>query len=333
MLDENSLRLYAFAVGKNCWTLAEASIQLNLPSADIEQARQVLVEHHLLHLSSDGVSVTATPPDVAVATLVQADVQRVHDLEVDIARRRGDMLALLPLYRQMKSEASESSHIEVLDDGKMVTRYLAEASEDVMHEVLIAQPTPISSVERASSSNRKDIELLQRGVARKTLRCDKDRDHPPTLHMTRELEPYGAEHRTVPTLPLRVLIFDRTSALVSRPAFDQDYAAIVVHSKDLVASFAAVFDSIWDVATPFLTPGDQPSAHSAAPTLSAVQIGVLDAMALGLTDEAIAARVGISVRTCRRHIAAIFEHLGAESRFQAGAMASARGLLRPALLR
>jgi DNA-binding NarL/FixJ family response regulator len=33
------------------------------------------------------------------------------------------------------------------------------------------------------------------------------------------------------------------------------------------------------------------------------------------------------VRTCRRHISTLFELLGAESRFQAGALAARRGWL------
>lgn len=334
MLNENSMRLYAFSIGKHAWSDAQASIQLNLTIAEVAQARAQLIEHHLLQpLGENNPALTATPPDVAVAALVEADTQRVHELQMNIAKRRGEMLALLPLYRELKAAASEGPHVEVLEDGELVTQYLSEASRDVSKEVLAVQPTPISNVERARASAAKDIELLERGVQRKTLRRDRDRDHPPTLHLARELVPHGAEHRTVSVLPLRVMIFDRSSALVSRPAFDNDFAAIIVHSKELVASLATVFDSVWDAATPLLAE-HRPGAEDAAPTgLSAVQSAILDGLALGLTDETIAARVGVSVRTCRRHIAAIFDFLGAESRFQAGALAAARGLLRPALLR
>lgn len=333
MLSENSMRLYAFAIGKQTWTNEQASVQLNIPLAEIAAAREQLTEHHLLYSTAGSeTTVTATPPDVAVATLLADDIRRVHELQLGIAKHRGEMLALLPLYREMKAAASEGSHVEILQDGAMVTKYLSEASRDVASEVLAVQPTPISNVERAKSSALKDIELLERGVKRRTLRRSRDREHPPTLHLARELAPHGAEHRTLPVLPLRVMIFDRTSALISRPDYDHDFTAIVVHSKDLVVSLAAVFDCIWDAATPM--PVDLPKSqnHSEAGGLSAVQSAVLDGMALGLTDEAIAARVGVSVRTCRRHIASIFEYLGAESRFQAGALAASKGLLRPALL-
>jgi DNA-binding NarL/FixJ family response regulator len=54
---------------------------------------------------------------------------------------------------------------------------------------------------------------------------------------------------------------------------------------------------------------------------------ILEQLAEGVKDDAIAHRLGLSVRTCRRHIAAIMEHLGASSRFQAGVLAHRRGLL------
>ncbi|MFF8729062.1 hypothetical protein ACF073_21570 [Streptomyces sp. NPDC015171] len=41
----------------------------------------------------------------------------------------------------------------------------------------------------------------------------------------------------------------------------------------------------------------------------------------------IARRLGVSLRTCRKHIADLFQELGADSRFQAGYLTAARALL------
>jgi len=51
---------------------------------------------------------------------------------------------------------------------------------------------------------------------------------------------------------------------------------------------------------------------------------VLEMMAEGLLDEAIARRSGLSTTTVRRHIAAIMHRLGVSSRFAAGAAAQRR---------
>jgi hypothetical protein len=50
-------------------------------------------------------------------------------------------------------------------------------------------------------------------------------------------------------------------------------------------------------------------------------------MAAGLTDEAAAKRLGVSLRTVRRQIQALMTRLQATSRFQAGHNAAQRGWL------
>ncbi|MCZ0982437.1 hypothetical protein O1L60_35735 [Streptomyces diastatochromogenes] len=52
-------------------------------------------------------------------------------------------------------------------------------------------------------------------------------------------------------------------------------------------------------------------------------------LAEGAKDEVIARRMGMSLRTCRRHIADLLEELGAESRFQGGVLAERAGLTCP----
>ncbi|MFD0508144.1 response regulator transcription factor [Streptomyces chiangmaiensis] len=49
----------------------------------------------------------------------------------------------------------------------------------------------------------------------------------------------------------------------------------------------------------------------------------------GLTDQAIAVRLGVSHRTAQRFAASLMEKLGARSRFEAGFKAAARGWLLP----
>jgi DNA-binding NarL/FixJ family response regulator len=55
---------------------------------------------------------------------------------------------------------------------------------------------------------------------------------------------------------------------------------------------------------------------------------ILQTLATGLTDEAAARRLGISLRTYRRRVAGLMNLLEADSRFQAGVHAAERGLTR-----
>ncbi|HEV7963709.1 MAG TPA: helix-turn-helix transcriptional regulator [Actinoplanes sp.] len=54
---------------------------------------------------------------------------------------------------------------------------------------------------------------------------------------------------------------------------------------------------------------------------------LLRLLALGVTDEAAARRMGVSVRTIRRHVSQLLDRLDAVSRFQAGVQAAQRGWL------
>jgi DNA-binding NarL/FixJ family response regulator len=53
---------------------------------------------------------------------------------------------------------------------------------------------------------------------------------------------------------------------------------------------------------------------------------VLRLLADGLTDDAVARRIGVSVRTVRNDVASVMVSLGARSRFQAGVRAARLGL-------
>ena len=61
------------------------------------------------------------------------------------------------------------------------------------------------------------------------------------------------------------------------------------------------------------------------------ELEILRLLARGLTDEAIASRLGLPNRTYSRRLVLLWSKLGAKSRFQAGALACRRGWLPPSL--
>lgn len=61
------------------------------------------------------------------------------------------------------------------------------------------------------------------------------------------------------------------------------------------------------------------------PELTPDEIAVLQTLATGVTDEVAAARLGWSPRTLRRRLRSAMDKLGAESRFQAGCVATRGG--------
>jgi DNA-binding NarL/FixJ family response regulator len=99
---------------------------------------------------------------------------------------------------------------------------------------------------------------------------------------------------------------------------------LLVEQKGLVAGFIGLFDQAWEAAGE-ITWGEGGSATAGGPSERGSQI--LQAMAAGTTDEAIARDLGMSVRHLRRQIAQVMTDLGATSRFEAGVKAAQRNWL------
>jgi DNA-binding CsgD family transcriptional regulator len=130
----------------------------------------------------------------------------------------------------------------------------------------------------------------------------------------------GEQARLLPQVPMKMKLADRTTAMLPlTPAGTA--GALVVRAPVIIAALREYFEMLWERATP-LRP-----QHPAAPggRLTPAQQAVLELMAEGLHDDAIARRAGISTTTARRHITAIMTRLGVASRFAAGAAAQRRG--------
>ena len=131
----------------------------------------------------------------------------------------------------------------------------------------------------------------------------------------------GEHARLLPRVPMKMKLADHTTAMLPlTPAGTA--GALVIRAPVIIAALREYFEMLWDRATP-LRP-DRAAAASAG-RLTPAQQAVLELMAEGLLDDAIARRAGLSTTTVRRHIAAIMKRLGVSSRFAAGAAAQRKG--------
>jgi DNA-binding CsgD family transcriptional regulator len=125
----------------------------------------------------------------------------------------------------------------------------------------------------------------------------------------------GEEIRLRHRLPMKMLHVDDAIALVATDRAGQH--AVLVQAPAVVAMLAEWFDLLWENQTTMTYPvGGTDTA------LNSVQRDVLKLM-LANDDETIARRLRMSVTTVRRHIKAIYQALGVNSRFAAG-MAAAK---------
>ncbi|TDC25991.1 DNA-binding response regulator [Streptomyces sp. 8K308] len=145
---------------------------------------------------------------------------------------------------------------------------------------------------------------------------ERDRAH------LRALVAGGAHVRIAATaLPHETIIIDRRFAILAGVVTPGGREYTVTTGPALVGAVYALLEAAWATATDlevFLR-GEQPH-------LDARSRSVLRALGSGVTDEAAARELGMSLRTYRRRVAELLAALGADSRFQAGVRAGELGL-------
>jgi DNA-binding CsgD family transcriptional regulator len=156
--------------------------------------------------------------------------------------------------------------------------------------------------------------LSRRGIAVRMLCAPDTTQTPEGAEFVTRTVAHGIEAR-VSDLPLpELLMVDERVALV-RP----DLApATVAYAPPILHTLRALFTGTWRAARP---------AVDTPPASARLSREILDCLNAGHKDDAAARRLGLSVRTYRRHVAEILREMGAASRFQAGARAAELRLL------
>jgi DNA-binding CsgD family transcriptional regulator len=85
-----------------------------------------------------------------------------------------------------------------------------------------------------------------------------------------------------------------------------------------------LLDALWEAAVPLAS-----AEHFELVSQDPVKLKILGLLEAGAKDEAIARTLGVSLRTCRRHIAELLAAAGAVSRFQAAVRFARAGALVP----
>jgi DNA-binding CsgD family transcriptional regulator len=130
----------------------------------------------------------------------------------------------------------------------------------------------------------------------------------------------GEQVRIISEVPTRMFIFGDTHAVIPEPIGFTDEPRVHVRQRSIVAVLTMWFESLWDRAAPM-------------PELEAGRVGrdgrqfLLEQLMAGATDEVIARKLGIGLRTVRRRISSLMSELGVDTRFQAGVEAVRRGWL------
>lgn len=262
-------------------------------------------------------------PEVALRRLVAQSEAELAQRQEALARLRTGVRSFVDEYREAR-EARLTRLVEHLPTGDAVVGMLEELNENVRSEIL-AFVTNKPTAQAVEQSRANDEATLARGVAVRTIHLEGAMDKVFLDHAS-WLSDRGAQVRLAPTLPVRLLVFDRQVAVIAVDPADPSVGAVVVRGKGVLAALVGLFELQWDAArSPFGAGSATPAADGAG--LSRMDAEVLRLLARGLKDDSVARHLGVSVRTARRFIADLAERAGAASRFELGVRAKELGWL------
>jgi len=148
-------------------------------------------------------------------------------------------------------------------------------------------------------------------------------DDPAARQIIQACAEAGEQARLLPSVPMKMKLADTSTAML--PLTPNGTAgALIIRAPVILAALREYFELLWERATP-VQAGRQAPRDDRLPVM---QQKVLELMAEGHNDGAIARRLAISVSTVRRHVTTIMDRLGVSSRFAAGAAAQRRGWIR-----
>lgn len=203
---------------------------------------------------------------------------------------------------------------------------ITEMSSQCGHELLLVLPSGARPCQAFPAARTIALDLLGRGVRARLIYQHAIRGDLVTRSLVRELTQHGAEVRTSAELIDPLVVFDREALVLPHspgPSGETGMtAAVAIRAPAMVAFACAAFENLWNTACPLI-----PDAKDTPHTIDALKKAIVRLMAMGHKDEMVARRLGISVRTCRRHIAEIMDEQGAISRFQAGVALTRAGLI------
>ncbi len=302
-------------------TIAPHAAELGWSLDHATAALESLINARLVRETVDG-KVLVEHPRPALERLLgneeaKLDTRRRELLEARVAIARftaehraggtaGGLNAAKPAWEIVSSQMAVS----------MVEHTLRSTTGLIRNSVLSLQVGP--GLDEAGARMRR--EALGRGREQRALYSFDALEDPAARRWVQAMADAGEQQRVTASPPSEFATFgsDVVLAMADWGSADSDH--IVIRNPMLISAFTTMFDYAWDLGHPM--PGHRRDI--------AQDRQLMTLLASGFKDEAIARYLGCGVRTVRRRVAQMMDELGAESRFQLGAMAQRRGLLTPA---
>ena len=315
-LDEAHESAYRALVSVGAADVPDLARRLTLGEYDTERALRRLELHGLAAQSSARPGRwVAAPPGVALGALL---TQQRHELE------KAELAAALLAeeYRAAAAETAVHDLVEVVTGAAAVTRRFLQlqlGASDEVCALVTGNPVAVTGME-----NDAEEQAAGRGVRYRVVleRAALDLPDGPT-ELAAALG-RGEQVRVADKVPTKLVIADRTLALVPLGSPTAEPAALVVHASGLLELLCGLFESVWRDALP-LRLGASGAAEREPDGPDGTDLEVLSLLLAGLTDASVAKQLDLGLRTVQRRVRRLMELTGVTTRLQLGWHAYERG--------
>ncbi|MFC1231492.1 MULTISPECIES: helix-turn-helix domain-containing protein [Streptomyces] len=299
--------------------LADIAREVGLPVEETRGALDLLTDLSLLHSVESNSHFIPADPEVGIYPLLERRSAELDEQRASLSQGRAAVAALAAEYATLGPRHGGDG-IDRLVGVEAVRVRLAELSRQATAEVRSFMPGGALSAAALEACRPLDEQNLARGVRMRTVHLDSVRNDCATVEYADWLASHGGETRTVPSLPMRMILCDRSVAVVPVDVDESHQGAFVIRYQSIICALGELFEYVWNRAdslgAPSAPSSDGPSDRDLA---------LLAMLGDGLTDEGISRKMGVSIRTVRRTMADLMRRLNAQSRFQAGTEAVRRG--------
>ncbi|MEU7550946.1 helix-turn-helix domain-containing protein [Streptomyces sp. NPDC044571] len=315
-LDEGQEAAYRALVAMGAAEVPDLAHRLALPVPQTERALRHLERHGLAAQSTARPGRwVAAPPTVALGALL---TQQRHELE------QAELAAALLAqeYRAEVTEPAVHDLVEVVTGASAVAHRFHQLQLGAAEEVcalVSSRPQVVTGME-----NEAEEQAAVRGVAYRVVIEREVLSLPTGIREASTALARGEQVRVTGQVPTRLVIADRSLALVPLTGPGAEPAALVVHASGLMESLTGLFEAVWREALPLrLGASGAPQESGGVP--DSTDIEILTLLLAGMTDSSVAKHLELGLRTVQRRVKNLMDVAGVTTRLQLGWYACERG--------
>lgn len=288
-------------------TAAQLTCTLNMPEAEVEMALLALERRGLAsRTATHPPRFVAAPPDIAVDALLLRRQAELNEARIELER-------LVKVYRSGRRARTADELIEIVTGKEAVGERVTHLQRAARTSFMGFVKAPFVALDVAEA-----VPLTNRNISNSAIYDSNVMNSSGFLEVLQANRAENAKMRIHPSLPIKLLIADRETALLPLDRVDSSSqaAAVIVHSSGLLDALIALYERYWEASIPL------PRDGATADQVNEPDTRILTLLLAGVTDEAISRQLGISPRTLSRRIQDMMNAAGAHNRTHLAWLAS-----------